>query len=402
MKLWKKVVLGLILGIIAGIYCADYVYYFKPFGDMFLRSIMMVIGPVIFFILVAGITGMSDPSSLGRVGVKATLAYLSTTFFATIFGLTMALWLKPGEGINVHFGTDPTSGIKAQKFDIVDYFVHIIPDSAVGAFAHGSILQVVFFSIFTAIAINKMGSNASGIKNSFKSASKLMLQMIEMIMNFAPYAAFSLIAWVVGTQGLEVIFSLSKLIFAVTAAMILQYVVFGIMILVFCRISPIPFYKKAIDYQMVALSTSSSKAALATTMSVCREGLGVSESSASFVLPLGASINMDGFAINLALCTIFFAQILGVELQMQDYMVIIFTSTLGSIGGAGIPGASLIMIPMVLSSVNLPIEGVALLAGVDPILDRLRSVINITGDTTITLIVDHSEGTLDLKKYYAN
>ena len=401
MKLWKKVILGLLLGILAGIYCKEYVVYCKPIGDMFLRSITMIIAPVIFFVLVSGIVSMSDPSSLGRVGIKATAAYLTTTFFATIFGMSVALILEPGVGINVHFGTDPTIQVTDQKFDVVAYFVNIIPDSAVGAFANSKILQVVFFSIFTAFAINKMGSAANGLRSGFKSCSKLVLQMINTIMYFAPYAAFSLISWVVANHGIDVIISLSKLICAVTAAMALQYIVFGLLILIFCRMSPIPFYKKSFDYQVVALSTSSSKAALATTMSVCRERLGISESSTSFVLPLGASINMDGFAINLALCTIFFAQILGVELQMYDYMVIIFTSTLGSIGGAGIPGASLIMLPMVLSSVNLPIEGVAILAGIDPILDRLRTVINITGDATITFIVDHSEGTLDEQRYYA-
>ena len=162
-----------------------------------------------------------------------------------------------------------------------------------------------------------------------------------------------------------------------------------------------PFYRKSLPYQILAFSTSSSKATLATTMNICRDELGVSEPSTSFILPLGASINMDGFAINLGLTTIFFAQMLGVTLQPHDYLVIILTATLGSIGGAGIPGASLIMLPMVLSSVNLPIEGVAILAGIDRILDMLRTTINITGDATITMLVDNSEGTFDKEKYYS-
>lgn len=155
------------------------------------------------------------------------------------------------------------------------------------------------------------------------------------------------------------------------------------------------------SYQIVAFSTGSSKASLATTMKVCREKLGISESSTAFVLPLGASINMDGFAINLSLTAIFFAQLMGVELATYDYMMIILTATLGSIGGAGIPGASLIMLPLVLTSINLPIEGVAILAGIDRIMDMLRTTINITGDATITLIVDNSEGTLDKDAYYS-
>jgi Na+/H+-dicarboxylate symporter len=184
--------------------------------------------------------------------------------------------------------------------------------------------------------------------------------------------------------------------------MIMQYIIFGLMILVFCRVSPLPFYKKSIEYQMIAFSTGSSKASLATTMKVCREKLGISESSTSFVLPIGASINMDGFAINLGLTTIFFAQAMGVSLGFSDYLIIVITSTLGSMGGAGIPGASLFMLPMVLSSVNLPTGGVALIAGIDRILDLLRTTINITGDATITMIIDKSEGTLDKKKYYSD
>jgi len=225
--------------------------------------------------------------------------------------------------------------------------------------------------------------------------------MISKIVELSPYAAFALTAWVVGDQGLGVMVSLSKLVFAVVFAMILQYLIFGLFIIVFCRLSPLPFYRKSIEYQMIAFSTGSSKASLGITMQVCRERLGVSESSTSFVLPLGASINMDGFAINLSLTTVFFAQMMGIDLTFSDYVMIVLTSTLGSMGGAGIPGASLIMLPMVLSSVNLPIEGVAIIAGIDRVLDLLRTAINITGDATITLVIDSSEGTLDRESYNA-
>ena len=169
--------------------------------------------------------------------------------------------------------------------------------------------------------------------------------------------------------------------------------------MVFCKVSPIPFYKKSIEYQMIALSTGSSKASLATTMQVCRQKLGVSESSTSFVLPLGASINMNGLSIKLGMSALFFAQVLGIDLAFGDYIVIILTGTLGSIGGAGIPGAFIIMLPIMLTSVGLPIEGVALLVGIDRVLDLLSATINITGDATITLVIDSSEGTLDKDMY---
>lgn len=406
MKLWHKVFLGLIFGIIFGLYClkdesaARYLDDIKLIGDIFLRLIKMVIVPMIFFSLVAGITSMEDPSSLGRVGLKATAAYLLTTCFAVVFGLSVGLTLKPGVGVHVDFG-QYSSKLPSNHFDIKNFIINIIPENAVASLANNNILQVVFFAIFTGITINKMRSTAVQVRTLCHSMSKVVLQMINIIIQLSPYGAFALTAWVIGTQGIEVLFALSKLVLAIVIAMVLQYFIFGAFITMFCGVSPMPFYRKSVKYQLLAFSTSSSKASLPTTMEICRNELGISDTSASFVLPLGASINMDGFAINLGLSAIFFAQMLGVDLQAHDYLMIVLTATLGSIGGAGIPGASLIMLPMVLSSVNLPIEGVAILAGIDRILDMLRTTINITGDAAITLIVDNSEGTFDKEKYYA-
>lgn len=400
MKLWKKVTLGLGLGILFGLYLPSYVSYIKPIGDIFLRMIKMIIVPLIFFSLVSGITSMSDPRSLGRVGTKSVGAFLGTTFFAVIFGVAVALLLKPGENVKIDFGSEPISH-NAPSFNILDFFINFVPSNIVESFASGNILQVVFFAIFTGFTINKMGTIALPIKNLFHVLSKMILKMISMIIQLSPYGAFALTAWVVGTQGIDVMISLSKLVGSIVVAMIFQYGIFGVLIYIFCRISPMPFYRKSLEYQVLAFSTSSSKATLPTTMDVCRNHLGISESSTSFVLPLGASINMDGFAIRLSLTAIFFAQAMGVSLQLHDYFIIIITATIGSVGGAGIPGAYLIMLPMVLSSVNLPIEGVAILAGIDRILDMISTTINITGDATITLIVDHSEGTLHKETYFS-
>ncbi|MCC2646733.1 MAG: gltP [Rickettsiaceae bacterium] len=400
MKLWQKVTLGLILGILCGVLLEEKVESIKVIGLIFLRIITMVITPLIFFSLVTGLTSMSDPGSLGRVGIKATFAFLTTTFFAVVFGLGIALILEPGVGVNIHFGAEDLNEAK-KEFDLAEFFLNIVPINAIGSLAEGKILQVVFFAIFTGITLNKMGSSANQIKSFFSLMSKMVFKMMSMIVELSPYGAFSLTAWVVGTQGLGILYSLWKLMCAVVIAMFLQYLIFGVLIMVFCRISPMPFYRKSFEYQILAFSTSSSKAALPTTMQICRNRLGISDSSTSFILPLGASINMDGFAINLALCTIFFAQVLGVTLHMYDYLVIVLMATLGSIGGAGIPGASMFMLPMVLAAVNLPTEGVAIIAGIDRILDMLRTTINITGDATITLIVDNSEGTFDKEKYYS-
>lgn len=399
MKLWHKVGLGLILGIIFGYYLPEYVNAILPIGTIFLRLIKMVIIPLIFFSLVSGITSMHDPNSLGRVGIKSILAYFGTTCFAVLFGLLVATILRPGEGVVVDFGVPQVRNINSTGFDLVQFLINIVPNNVFESFAQGNLLQVVFFSMFTGFTINSIGSGADPVKNFINSAAKLVLKMISKIVELSPYGAFALTAWVVGTQGIDVIISLSKLTGAMILAMVLQYFIFGIFILVFCRLSPIPFYKKSFEYQMIAFSTGSTKASLATTMQVCRNKLGVSDSSTSFILPLGASINMDGFAIKLGLSAVFFAQLMNVDLSFTDYMTVILTSTLGSIGGAGVPGAFIIMLPLVLSSVGLPIEGVALLVGIDRVLDLLSTTINITGDATITLIIDDSEGTLDRELY---
>ena len=394
MKLWHKVTIGLILGIILGCLLGEKVSYVKPIGDIFINLIKMVVLPLIYFSLVAGITSMSDPSSLGRIGMKASIAFLVTTTFAIIIGLSTALILKPGQGIDLTFSNHDASTIKAE-FDIVALITNIVPSNVIHAFANTAMLQVVFFAIFTGITLNKIDPRDNKLIDFFHMMAKLVFKMISIIINFSPYGAFALTAWVVGTQGLEVLQSLAKLIFAVLTAMIVQYLVFGLLIRIFAGISPLKFYQKSFEYQTLAFSTSSSKASLATTMKVCRDKLGISNSSTSFILPLGASINMDGMAIYLGMCAVFFAQATGVTLHFQDFVMIILTSTLGSIGAAGIPGGSIVMLPMVLSAVNLPIEGVALIAGIDRILDMLRTTVNITGDATITLIIDKTEGNFD-------
>jgi Na+/H+-dicarboxylate symporter len=267
------------------------------------------------------------------------------------------------------------------------------------------VLQIVFFAIFTGITINSLNDEDRKIVDFFHAISKLVFKMMSIIINFSPYGAFSLTCWLITEQGVEVLSSLAKLILAVLVAMFVQYVVFGLLIRVFARINPIPFYKKSLEYQAIALSTSSTKATLATTMKVCREKLGISNNSTSFVLPLGSSINMDGMAIYLSLCAIFFAQLAGVDLSLTDYCIIAVTCTLGSIGGAGIPGGSIAMLPMIISSVNIPIDplkAMLLITGIDRVLDMVRTTINITGDVTVTLIIDKTEGTLDEEIYLAD
>lgn len=410
MKLWHKVVIGLVAGVIFGLVAGEKAAYVLPVGTIFINMIKMVVVPLIFFSLISGITSMTDSRSLGRIGIKSCIAYVSTTAFAIVIGLLSAIIFKPGHGVNLDqlVGSMSSSGIAtAHSGDaratssIVDILINIVPTNAIGAMAEGHILQVVFFAIFTGVTLNAMGQQGKKLIEFSQMMAKLVFKMIGIIIELSPYGVFALIAWVVGTQGLEILLSLMKLIAVAIGACVVQYFVFGMFISVFGRLSPIPFFKKSLEYQALAFATSSSKATLATTMKVCQDKLGISKSSTSFVLPLGASINMDGTAIYLGICAIFFAQATGTVLHSHDYFMIVLTATLGSIGAAGIPGGSLIMMSMVLSAVNLPLEGIALIAGIDRILDMLRTTVNITGDAAITLIVDRTEGTLNEEVYYA-
>lgn len=408
MKLWHKVIIGLVAGVVFGVFAGEKATYVLPIGTIFINMIKMVVVPLIFFSLISGITSMTDSRSLGRIGIKSCVAFVSTTAFAIVIGLVSAVVFKPGENVKLDqlthsmasHGVAPVVAGKANT-SIVDILINIVPTNAIGAMADGHILQVVFFAIFTGITLNSMGAQGKKLIEFSQMMAKLVFKMIGIIIQLSPYGVFALIAWVVGTQGLEILLSLMKLIGVAVGACFIQYLVFGMLITVFGRISPMPFYKKSVEYQALAFATSSSKATLATTMRVCQDKMGISKSSTSFVLPLGASINMDGTAIYLGICAIFFAQATGTVLHPHDYFMIILTATLGSIGAAGIPGGSLIMMSMVLSAVNLPLEGIALIAGIDRILDMLRTTVNITGDAAITLIVDKTEGTLNEEIYHS-
>ncbi len=402
MKLWKQVFIGLVAGIAVGVIFGEKASYVKPLGDIFIRLIQMIIVPLIFFSLVSGLTGMTDKVALSRVAIKSVAAFLITTSLAITIGMVAAIFFEPGVGISVsalHSADFKLPEMGARVLDFTTFINDTIPNNALSALVTGNILQVVFFSIFTGVVLNMLGKDGEPMVKGLKVGARLVFKMITVIMHFAPYGAFALTASVVGKQGLSALQNLSTLVFTLISAMTVQYIIFGILIVVFGRISPFPFYKKSLEYQALAFSTSSSKATLPTTMSVCLNKMGISKNSTSFVLPLGAAINMDGMAIYLGICTMFFVQIYGIQLTAVDYAIIMLTSTLGSIGAAGIPGGTLIMLPMVLAALNLPIEGIAFIAGIDRVLDMMRTTINITGDATITLIIDSSEGTLNKKLY---
>lgn len=407
MKLWKQVLIGLILGVAVGFFLREDAEKFKILGDLFIRSIKMVIVPLIFFALLSGITSISSSGNFTRVGVKGFSAYIFTAVFAVCLGLLFGIIFKPGMGVNLSV-VDHAGGLvtgaqdSASTAGLAQFLLNLIPSNPIEAMAEDKFLQLIVFSIFTGIVINSIGEKGAILKDFITSASQVFFKMIEIIIKLAPIGVFGYMSWVIGTQGMEVIASLGKLIITVLAACLAQYLIFGLMILIFGKVSPIPFYKKILFTQSIAFSTSSSKATLSTAMNELQERMGVSKANSNFLLPLGVCINMDGTAIYLGICALFFSQAYGIDLSFFDYAMLLLTCTLGSIGAAGIPSGSIIFMSMVLTSVGLPLEGIGIILGIDRVLDMIRTTLNITGDSAITFIVDKSEGTLDTKKYYAN
>jgi len=405
MKLWQQVLIGLVLGIISGFVLKEKAADLKIFGTVFISLIKMVIVPLIFFALLSGITSMHGQGNFTRIGIKGFSAYILTAIFAVLIGLAAGHFFQPGAGVDLSsiLQTNGQPAVLANKTppSITEFLIGLIPTNPIHAMATDNFLQIIIFSIFTGIVINTVGEKARPLKEFIYSASQVSFKMIEIIIKLAPLGVFGFIAWVIGTQGTDILEALAKLIIAVLSACAFQYLIFGLMILFFARISPIPFYKKILLTQSLAFATSSSKATLSTAMSQLQDRMGVSKTNSNFLLPLGVCINMDGTAIYLGICALFFAQAYGIDLTYQNYLMLVLTCTLGSIGAAGIPSGSIIFMSMVLTSVNLPIEGIGIILGVDRILDMVRTAINITGDSAITLIVDKTEGGLDEKIYYS-
>lgn len=429
MKLWVKVVIGLVLGVFFGLAMGQIteakngwsgtkflIDYILPIGTLFIHLIKMVVVPLIFFAITSGIVSMTDAKAFKRIGLKSVFAYLITAMFAVCIGLFFGSVFEPGLGVdteqlkqlNTSANVAPPSSAphvdntKPPAKIVIDLLVEMVPTNAISAMAEDHILQVVVFAIFVAITMNALRERVQPLIEIVHSCAFVVFKLIETVIKFAPYGVFAFTSTVVASQGKDILYALLELVLVVLGAMVVQYVLFGVIIAVFGRMSPFPFYKKMMEPQTLAFSTSSSKATLSTAMRVMNERMGVSKTSTSFVLPLGASINMDGTAIYLGICALFFSQAYGIELHGHQYLLIILTSTLASIGAAGIPGGSLIMMGMVLTSVGIPLEGIALIAGVDRVLDMVRTTVNITGDCCITLVVDRSEDTLDMKKYKAD
>lgn len=396
--MWQQVLIGLIAGIVAGLLLKENAADLQILGTIFIKLIKMVVAPLIFFALIAGITSLSNAHNFKDIAIKGVAAYIATSLCAVSLGLVLGAMFEPGIGVP----KPPTDGLvplAAPPPAIKDFLMGLIPGNIIHAMADDMYLQIVVFAIFTGVVMNNIHGSTDKVKELNQQLAHILFKMIEWIVRLAPLAIFGFMAAMVGTTGMDVIRSLMGLVVLVIGACILQYLFFGVIITVFGKLSPLPFYRKMIPTQIMAFSTSSSKATLTTAMRELQDKMGVSQSSSNFMMPLGACINMDGTAIYLGLCAMFFAQMYGIALHGSDYIMLMLTCTLGSIGAAGVPSGSIIFMGMVLASVGIPMEGIAIILGVDRILDMFRTAVNITGDAAITLIVDKTEGQLDVEAY---
>jgi Na+/H+-dicarboxylate symporter len=388
-----KILIGLILGIIVGLFFQGNVAFTKtyiaPFGTAFINLIKMIIVPLVFASLVVGAASTGDIKKLGRMGAVTMGYYLITTAVAVTLGLILGNLLNPGIGLKLPEGAKVAA--KAAQ-PISQVLLDMIPTNPIKSMVNGDMLPIIVFALFVGIGITVVGSKAKPVMDFFDGFAEVTYKITGFVMEFAPYGVFALMVPVVAVNGPKVLIPLAKVIAAVYIGCILHAgVVFSLAVKALGDFSPVRFWKGFFPAMVVAFTTCSSSATLPVSMKCTQDNMGVSKEVASFVQPLGATINMDGTALYQGVCALFVAQVYGIDLSIGAQATVILTATLASIGTAGVPGAGLIMLTMVLASVGLPLEAVALIAGIDRVLDMIRTTVNVTGDAAAAVIVDHTE-----------
>ena len=409
--LTSKILLGLLFGFICGLilksipdsYIKDTVIIggvFKVLGGGFTSAIKMMVVPLVFVSLVCCSSSMGDVKQLGRIGTKTIVFYLSTTALAIVIALFLGSVLKPGMGLDMSSVVTGEVSIGESK-SIVDILVGIIPTNPIASFANGDMLQIIFFAMLTGVAMSIIGEKAEPVRKVFESANEICMKIVSIVMLAAPIGVFSLVAETFSTVGQDAILVLVKYLLVVLLGLFIHItVVYSGLFKIFIKQKIMPFLKKFTKVAAITFSTSSSNASVPASMEILEE-LGVGKTTRSFTIPMGATINMDGTAIMQGVAALFIAQIYGIDLEMNQMITIVLTATLASIGTAGVPGVGIIMLSMVLTSVNLPLEGIGLIMGVERIIDMFRTTVNVMGDNICTLIVANSENDFDKEKYYS-
>lgn len=412
--LTTTIFIALLLGVITGIalrsflptgYIRDTVIIngvLDLIGSGFIRGMQMLVVPLVFCSLVCGSMAIGDTKKLGKVGIYTILFYLVTTAIAITVSLLIANFLHPGR--NLDMSSIAITEVKvSQTTGVKDTILNIIPTNPIRALADGNMLAIIFFALFVGILLAGMGKKSETLANVFSQGNDLMMNMTMAIMKAAPIGVFCLIAKTFGSLGYEAIAPMLKYIIVVFIALIIQcFGVYQVFLFVFTRLNPLRFIQKFFPVMAFAFSTATSNATIPLSIETLEEKLGVSRQISSFTIPLGATINMDGTAIMQGVAVVFVAEAFGIPLEAMDYLTVILTATLASIGTAGVPGVGLITLSMVFHSVGLPVEGIGLIMGIDRIVDMARTAVNITGDAVCTTIVANKNGRLDRMMFGQN
>ena len=414
MNLTGKVLVAMLLGIFAGLtinvlneevfdgslmaegaFLSGYIVngFFHIVGKLFVNALKMLVVPLVLFSLICGVCGIGDLKLLGRIGGKCFLLYLFTTAIAIASAIGAAAVIGIGEGMNA---TSDASFTGREAPPLSDVLISIIPSNPIQAMANGEMLSIIFFAILTGVSILMAGKKTASLVDSIELLNEVMMKMVGIIMTFAPYAVFCLLAKAMANLGFDLFVSLVGYVLVLIGVLLLHLFVTLQGVLTFLgRINPIVFLSKMRNVQVFAFSTSSSNATIPVTLRTVTQRLGVNNSVASFSIPFGATINMDGTAIMQGVATVFIANMYNVDLGLSGYLTVILMSVLASIGTAGVPGVGLIMLSMVFAQVGLPLEGIGLILGVDRLLDMLRTAVNVTGDAVVSTVVAKSEGKFD-------
>lgn len=415
----KKKKLGLsqqiFIALIAGLVVGILIHYFMPaghfrddvlvegifytIGQVFIRLMQMLVVPLVFFSIADGCRNLGDTETLGKVGVRIVLFYLCTTALAIFLSLMLARVINPGRGMNMSLGANEFEVDGGEEFSLSKTILNFVPTNPIGALANGEMIQIIIFAVIVGLLIASMEDRLITLGNVVTEMNDLMMGMTMWVMKLAPIGVFFLISRTFASLGYDVIISMLSYMATVLGGLLVQLIlVYMVLLTVFTRVNPVNFLKKFAPVMTFAFSTASSNATVPVNIKTLEE-MGVDRKISSFTIPLGATINMDGTAIMQGVAVVFIANAYNIDLTAADFATVILTATIASVGTAGIPSVGLITLSMVLQSVGLPVEGIAMIMGIDRILDMARSAINISGDAAGTIIVANSVGSFDKEKY---
>lgn len=409
--LTSKIFIALIAGMVVGII----MHYFIPsshikddiivegvfylIGQMFIRAMQMLVVPLVFFSIADGCRNMGDTKTLGKVGVRIVLFYILTTALAIMIALGLSSLIGPGKGMNMTIGSNDFSVETNESGSFIDTLLNMIPTNPIEALATGNMLQIIIFSVIVGLLIAGMEDRMETLGNIITEMNELMMSMTMAVMKLAPIGVFFLIARTFANLGYDVILSMLSYMVSVILGLGFQLIiVYMLLLTLFVRVNPFIFLKKFFPVMTFGFSTASSNATVPINIQTL-EDMGVDKKISSFTIPLGATINMDGTAIMQGVAVVFIANAYNIDLSLTDFLTVIMTATIASVGTAGIPSVGLVTLSMVLSSVGLPVEGIAMIMGIDRILDMARTAVNLTGDATGTVIVSNSVGSFDKERF---